>query len=63
MLLAVSGAVLAQAPVSETSPLKSVGTMKELMLDMIYPTSDRIFYVSRDEKKSVKDWNEIRQSA
>ncbi len=37
--------------------------MSELMLDMIYPTSDQIFYVGRNEKKTVKDWNEIRQSA
>ena len=58
----LAGAVMAQAP-EPASPLKSVGTMSELMLDLIYPTSDQIFYVGRNEKKTVKDWNEIRQSA
>jgi cytochrome c556 len=69
-LLAVfilAGAVLAQAPSvpspQPASPLKSVGTMSELMLDLIYPTSDQIFYVARNENKTVKDWNDIRQSA
>ena len=37
--------------------------MSELMLDLIYPTSDQIFYVGRNEKKTLKDWNDIRQSA
>lgn len=59
----LAGVVLAQAPAPEPAPLKSVGTMSELMLDLIYPTSDQIFYVGRNEKKTVKDWNEIRQSA
>ena len=58
----LAGVVSAQAP-EPASPLKSVGTMSELMLDLIYPTSDQIFYVARNEKKTVKDWNEIRQSA
>jgi hypothetical protein len=58
----LAGLVLAQAP-EPVSPLKSVGTMSELMLDLIYPTSDQIFYVARNEKKTVKDWNDIRQSA
>jgi hypothetical protein len=58
----LAGAVLAQAP-EPVSPLKSVGTMSELMLDLIYPTSDQIFYVARNEKKTAKDWNDIRQSA
>jgi hypothetical protein len=58
----LAGTVLAQAP-EPASPLKSVGTMSELMLDLIYPTSDQIFYVGRNEKKTLKDWNDIRQSA
>ena len=58
----LAGVVSAQAP-EPASPLKSVGTMSELMLDLIYPTSDQIFYVARNEKKTVKDWNDIRQSA
>jgi hypothetical protein len=37
--------------------------MSELMLDVIYPTSDQIFYVSRDEQKSEKDWIALRRNA
>jgi hypothetical protein len=58
-LLAVM--LFAQAP--QPAGPQSIGTMKELMLDVIYPTSDQIFYVSRNEKKTEKDWTEIRQSA
>jgi len=50
-----------EPPVTKTA--ESVGTMKELMLDMIYPTSDQIFYVSRDDKKTEKDWTDLRRSA
>jgi hypothetical protein len=49
---------LAQAP-----SIKSVGTMSELMLNVIYPTSDEIFYVSREEKKTEKDWIDLRKNA
>jgi hypothetical protein len=49
---------LAQAPA-----IKSVGTMSELMLNVIYPTSDEIFYVSREEKKTEKDWIDLRKNA
>jgi hypothetical protein len=58
------GAGLAQAPASDDVPsIKSVGTMSELMLDIIYPTSDEIFYVSRDQKKTEKEWIELRNNA
>jgi hypothetical protein len=54
---------LAQAPPAEIPAIKSVGTMSELMLDIIYPTSDEIFYVSRDDKKTEKDWIDLRNKA
>lgn len=55
---------LAQAPPAAVSPtLQSVGTMKELMLDVIYPTSDQIFYVGSNETKTEKDWIALRRSA
>lgn len=64
-LFGIAAAVtLAQAPPDAGSPtLQSVGTMKELMLDIIYPTSDKIFYVSSDEKKTEKDWIDLRRSS
>lgn len=64
-LYMLAGAGLAQAPPAAPSPtLQSIGTMKELMLDVIYPTSDEIFYVDRDEKpKTGKDWTDLRRNA
>lgn len=53
----------APAPAGEIPGIKSVGSMSELMLDIIYPTSDQIFYVGRNEKKTEKDWIDIRQAA
>ena len=41
---------------------KSVGTMSELMLDFIFPTSNELFYVGREEQKSQKEWNDLRNN-
>ena len=59
VLYVVAGTGMAQAP--ETPSIKSVGTMSELMLDLIYPTSDEIFYVSREQKKSEKEWIDLQE--
>jgi hypothetical protein len=64
----LAGAVLAQAPsaqapAAETSSLKSVGTMSELMIDLIFPTSNEIFYVGRTENKTEKEWQDLRNNA
>jgi hypothetical protein len=64
VLYVMAGAGLAQAPPAPVSPtLQSIGTMKELMLDVIYPTSDQIFYVGNEEKKTGKDWTDLRRNA
>ncbi len=44
-------------------PMKSVGTMSELMLDVVFPTSNEIFYVGRNEQKTEKDWIDLRHNA
>lgn len=62
-LCLIAGVGLAQAPPAEVPGLKSVGTMSELMLDVIYPTSDEIFYVGRNEKKTEKEWIDLRNNA
>jgi hypothetical protein len=41
---------------------KSVGTMSEVMLEMIFPTSNELFYVGRNEEKTQKDWNDLRNN-
>jgi len=47
---------------AEPAGPKSVGTMSEVMLEMIFPTSNELFYVGRDEDKSQKDWNDLRNN-
>src|SRR5260370_7073067 len=68
VLFLVVGAALAQAPPAatpsaEVPSMKSVGTMKELMVDLIFPTSNEIFYVGRNEQKSEKDWVDLQHNA
>ena len=66
-LIFLAGAALAQAPPSPAPApagfVKSVGTMSELMLDFIFPTSNEVFYVGRNENKTPKDWNDLRNNA
>jgi hypothetical protein len=68
LLFLMAGAVLAQAPPAQLSspgdsPLKSIGTMSELMVDVIFPTSNEIFYVGRNEQKTEKDWLALQTNA
>jgi hypothetical protein len=46
-------AATAQAPTS----FQLVGNMRELMIDIIYPTSDSLFYVDRETPKTQHDWD------
>src|SRR6266853_2008448 len=68
VLLLLTGEVLAQAPSTqapsnETPALKSIGTMSEVMVRVIFPTSNEIFYVGRNENKTEKDWEDLRNNA
>jgi hypothetical protein len=68
VLFLVAGAVLAQAPqaqvaTAEAPSPKAIGTMSELMLDIIFPTSNEIFYVGRNEQKTEKDWQDLQHNA
>jgi len=58
-LLLIAGTAMAQAPI----PFQAVGSMKQLMIDIIYPTSDAIFYVDRDPPKTQHDWDILRTQA
>jgi len=64
-LFLIAGAAVAQAPTPgpTTTTFQPVGSMKQLMIDIIYPTSDAIFYVDRDAPKSQKEWNDLRTQA
>lgn len=51
----------AQTPVAgNASPSTArVGTMSELMVHLIYPTSDAVFYVSSRAPESEAQWSEL----
>ena len=54
----LAGAALAQAP-----SYQPVGSMSELMIHIIYPASDALFYIERDPPKTDAQWNVIRFQA
>ena len=61
-LLLATSTMLAQPP-SPSPPQNpapsAVGSMSDLMVKMIYPTSDAIFYITTREPKSDAEWSEI----
>jgi len=61
LLLIVSLATMmtAQAP----SSFQPVGNISQLMIDIIYPSSDALFYIERNPPKTDHDWNVIRGTA
>ena len=59
MLLAGVTAAIAQAP----APYQPVGTMSQLMINIIYPSSDAIFYVDRKPPSNDVEWNELANQA
>jgi hypothetical protein len=54
----LAGAAMAQAPT-----FQPVGNMSQLMINIIYPTSDSIFYVERNPPKSEVDWISLQNQA
>ena len=57
-LILLAGAALAQAP-----SYQNVGTMSQLMVNIIYPTSDALFYIERANPKTDADWNLVKNNA
>src|SRR5271167_4199378 len=51
-------AALAQAP-----SFQPVGNVSELMISLIYPSSDALFYIERTAPKTDVEWNAIRNQA
>jgi hypothetical protein len=66
VILAVASS-RAQGPAAEldpgASPAQPVASMAELMVDLIYPASDTIFYVSRAEPANGVEWNRLQLNA
>ena len=58
-------AALAQGPSpspssASTAPFQRVGSVSQLMIDIIYPTSDAVFYIGRQPPKTEKEWDDFR---
>jgi hypothetical protein len=50
-------------PTVAAQGMKYVGTMSELMINLIYPTSDAILYVSSRTPTNDVEWNDLRAKA
>src|SRR5262245_32348343 len=48
------------APGTASAAMVRVGSMSELMADVIYPASDAIFYITTREPQNDVEWNEFR---
>jgi hypothetical protein len=51
-------AAMAQAP-----PFQPIGNMSQLMINIIYPTSDAIFYIDRTPPSTDVEWNLVKNQA
>ena len=54
-LLMIAGFLLAATAASA----QSVGTMSELMIKIIYPASDPVFYITTRTPETEAQWNEL----
>jgi hypothetical protein len=65
MLLAVTAAFQPPTPPppATASPARNVGTMSDLMVKIIYPASDAIFYITTREPKTEVEWGELQGKA
>ena len=62
--LIMAAVVLAMAATAQApTTFQPVGNMSQLMIDIIYPTSDSIFYVDRDPPKNQHEWSLLRGQA
>lgn len=58
ILLFLAGVATAQAP-----SFQPVGTMSQLMIYILYPASDALFYIERTPPKNDVEWNTVRNQA
>jgi cytochrome c553 len=54
---------LATAASAQEASFQRVGTMSQLMIDIIYPSSDALFYIERAPPRNDVEWNVIRTQA
>jgi hypothetical protein len=60
--IALAGA-LAQAASSDRPPTRNVGSMSDLMVKIIYPTSDALFYIESRTPKTDAEWTALEGQA
>ena len=60
--LMVAPVLFSQGPVP-ASNFQNVGTMSQLMVQIIYPTSNDIFYISRKPPQTDYEWTLVERSA
>jgi hypothetical protein len=58
VLLFLAVAATAQAP-----SFQPVGSVSQLMIYVLYPTSDSLFYIERNPPKNDVEWNLVRNQA
>ena len=63
ILLCLAGMLQAQDPPAQPPGAKAVGTMSELMIDVIYPTSNAVFYLFREPPKNQVEWDNFKTQA
>ena len=56
-------AALAQASSSARPPTRNVGTMSDLMVKIIYPSSDALFYIESRTPKNDAEWTVLEGQA
>lgn len=50
----------AASPPAKTGPVyQAAGTMSELMIKVLYPTSDAVFYITTRTPKTDEEWGEL----
>src|SRR6202035_4124889 len=54
---------LAIAATAQAPSFQPVGSMSQLMIYVLYPTSDALFYIERNPPKTDVEWNAIRNQA
>ena len=58
LMCVMAASVGAQAP-APPAPTARIGTMSELMVHMIYPTSDAVFYITSRIPKTDSEWADL----
>jgi cytochrome c553 len=61
--LAIALAAAVAQAASDRPPTRNVGTMSDLMVKIIYPTSDALFYIESRTPKTEAEWTALEGQA